>query len=339
MSNLVYDDDDDNDGGEDLPRSLILNVCSDMIHQTCAKNIYKDGTLLYSCGKADNSDLLLPFQYSIVNYDGREKSSILESERPFLVNLRNLGYNILKSLEDKTIRNIDFPELDIFFTDFVSKKKLFLGTLSVYLASGCGNNMDILNQADDLSIISNLPVPDPVSKANQLSGISPSMGMFALSLPPIQMLGIEGPVTQQDKSTLRCAKCSEDLSSSLPPLGFLQITSQPQSPSKLLIYLTCKHIVHYNCINNSRKLCPICSSTNDMKTNDMETDDDKTVTNNFKTQGSTIITAENKYRATNQEIIKKYYSFEKELEKIFDRFKSSYKDYKAQRLLVKEVTK
>src|ERR1043165_2137164 len=82
-----------------------------MIHRTCAKKIYKDGTLLFSCGKADNSDPLLPFQYSIVDYGGREKSSISESERPSLVNLRNLGYNILKSLEDKTVRDIDFSEL------------------------------------------------------------------------------------------------------------------------------------------------------------------------------------------------------------------------------------
>ena len=76
----------------------------------CKKN-HKDGTLFCSCEKADNSDPLLPFQYSIVDYGGREKSSIPESERPSLINLRNLGYNILKSLEDKTVRDIDFPEL------------------------------------------------------------------------------------------------------------------------------------------------------------------------------------------------------------------------------------
>ena len=57
---------------EDPPRSLILNVCGDMIQRTCAKKIYKDGTLLCSCGKADNSDPLLPFQYSIVDYSSRE---------------------------------------------------------------------------------------------------------------------------------------------------------------------------------------------------------------------------------------------------------------------------
>ncbi|PKC12115.1 hypothetical protein RhiirA5_412256 [Rhizophagus irregularis] len=97
---------------EDPPRSLVLNVCGDMIHRTCAEKIHKDGTLLCSCRKADHSDPLLPFQYSIVDYGGREKSSITESEKPSPVNLRNLGYNILKSLDDETVEDIDFPELD-----------------------------------------------------------------------------------------------------------------------------------------------------------------------------------------------------------------------------------
>ncbi|PKY50302.1 hypothetical protein RhiirA4_529912 [Rhizophagus irregularis] len=87
------------------------------------------------------------------------------------------------------------------------------------------------------------------------------MGTFTLSSLSIQMGGIEGIATQQVKSTLRCAKYSEDFSLSLPP--------QPQDPLKLLIYLTCKHIVHYNCIDNSRKLCPICPLT-DMEIDDLE---------------------------------------------------------------------
>ncbi|CAG8688289.1 16217_t:CDS:2, partial [Funneliformis mosseae] len=103
--------------------------------------------------------------------------------------------------------------------------------------------------ADDLGIIFNPPVPDLVSKANQSSEISPSMGTFALSLPPIQMLGIE---------------------------SFLRIAPQPQGSSKPLVYLTCKHIIYYNYIDNPRKLCPICLSTNNTETDDMETDDDET---------------------------------------------------------------
>ncbi|CAG8603359.1 4808_t:CDS:2 [Funneliformis mosseae] len=45
---------------EDLPRSLILNVCGDMIHRTCARGTDKRGTLYCSCGKNDDSDPLLP---------------------------------------------------------------------------------------------------------------------------------------------------------------------------------------------------------------------------------------------------------------------------------------
>ncbi|CAI2189810.1 8473_t:CDS:2, partial [Funneliformis geosporum] len=210
---------------EDPSRSLVLNVCGDMIHRTCANKIHKDGTLLCSCGKADNSDPSLPFQYSIVDYDGREKSSISESERPSLINLKNLGYNILKSLDDETVGDIDFPELgscsecgnDILI--LCIEKKLFIGTSSACPAPDCGKSVDILDQADDLAIISNPPIPDPVSKANQSAGISPLpelMGRFALSSPPIQAGGIESTATQQLRSTLRCAKCSEDLSSKTP---------------------------------------------------------------------------------------------------------------------------
>src|SRR5581483_7117408 len=47
----------------------------------------------------------------IGNTQSRKKSSISESERPSLVNLKNLGYNILKNLNDETIGDIDFPEL------------------------------------------------------------------------------------------------------------------------------------------------------------------------------------------------------------------------------------
>ncbi|GBC19226.2 hypothetical protein GLOIN_2v1734374 [Rhizophagus irregularis DAOM 181602=DAOM 197198] len=237
----------------------------------------------------------------IGNTQSREKSSIPESERPSLVNLRNLGYNILKSLEDKTVRDIDFPELgscsecgnDILMSPLKAfsyltcghifhrlciEKKLFLGTPSACPAPNCGKSVDILDQADGLNIISNPPIPDP-RVTSQSSGISPlsnSMRTFTLSSPPIWMGGVEGTATQQVKSALRCAKCSEDLSSSLPPLrsastaGFLRIAPQPQGPSKPLVYLTCKHIVHYNCIDNPRKLCPICASAN-MEIDDLET--------------------------------------------------------------------
>ncbi|CAB4482113.1 unnamed protein product [Rhizophagus irregularis] len=109
----------------------------------------------------------------IGNTQSREKSSISESERPSLVNLKNLGYNILKSLDDETVGDIEFPELDScsecgndilmsplkafsyltcghIFHRLRIEKKLFLGTSSACPASGCGKNVDILDQVDAL---------------------------------------------------------------------------------------------------------------------------------------------------------------------------------------------
>src|SRR5947207_5666465 len=44
---------------EDSPRSLILNICGDMVHWTCARETDKRRTLYYSCGMKEDSDLLL----------------------------------------------------------------------------------------------------------------------------------------------------------------------------------------------------------------------------------------------------------------------------------------
>ncbi|CAB4445125.1 unnamed protein product [Rhizophagus irregularis] len=64
---------------------------------------------------------------------------------------------------------------------------------------------------------------------------------------------------QRTRSYLRCAKCSEDLSSCLPSLSFHPVSTNAHM--KPLVYLTCKHIVHYKCIDNPRKLYPKCPST------------------------------------------------------------------------------
>src|SRR2546423_904913 len=41
---------------EVLPRSLVLNVCGDLIHRNCANKPDKRGVLLCSCGVADDKD-------------------------------------------------------------------------------------------------------------------------------------------------------------------------------------------------------------------------------------------------------------------------------------------
>ncbi|CAG8562052.1 8179_t:CDS:2 [Scutellospora calospora] len=79
---------------------------------------------------------------------------------------------------------------------------------------------------------------------------------FVLFSPPIQMEGIEDTATQQVKNNLRCL---------LKPLK----------------YLTCKHIIHYNCINNLQKLCPICPSTN------IEPEEEEEMSVNGKEQSDT----------------------------------------------------
>ncbi|PKC04590.1 hypothetical protein RhiirA5_401372 [Rhizophagus irregularis] len=59
---------------EDPPKSLVLNVCGDMIHQTCAGNPDKRGVLLCPCGVSDDRDPSLLSEEEI-NVDGNEESA------------------------------------------------------------------------------------------------------------------------------------------------------------------------------------------------------------------------------------------------------------------------
>ncbi|GES82546.1 hypothetical protein GLOIN_2v1843153 [Rhizophagus clarus] len=122
---------------------------------------------------------------------------------------------------------------------------------------------------------SNVTIQD--SPLFQSSGTSTLTNMmsegFILTSPPMRIEGVENIGIQQMRSQLRCVKCSEDLSSCLPPLGFLQ--TFPHPPPKPLVYLTCKHIIHYNCIDNSRKLCTVCPSTDMELEEEMDVDGEK----------------------------------------------------------------
>jgi hypothetical protein len=152
----------------------------------------------------------------IGNMQSREKSSISESERLSLVNLKNLGYNILKSLDDETVGDIDFPELDScsecgndilmsplktfsyltcghIFHRLCIEKKLFLGTSSACPAPDCGKSVDILDQA---GIISNLPIPDP-RMTSQSSGISPLSNLMGTFTYLHHLYGWKGSRVQQ----------------------------------------------------------------------------------------------------------------------------------------------
>ncbi|GES73981.1 hypothetical protein GLOIN_2v1734374 [Rhizophagus clarus] len=155
---------------------------------------------------------------------GSEQSSMSSS---FLTNLRILGYKILKSLEEKDVRDIDVPELgpcskcneEIFsfpITGFTTltcghtyhrlciEKKL----LNSCPFPGCGKNVDTIEARRD-------------SQSSQSSGvlaISTLMGeKFTITSPTIHkdaMEDVEVAVYQQtesERSSLTCAKCFEDI--------------------------------------------------------------------------------------------------------------------------------
>ena len=210
----------------------------------------------------------------------REKNSTPSSDNPSLVRYRNLGYNILKSLDDKAARDIDFPELepcsecnnDILtfplreftrlrcghiFHRLCAEKKLMLNVPNPCPFPNCGKNVEIteifsttVNYPIGRLPESNVIIQDsPLSQSSGTSALTNVMSeRFILTSPPMRMEGVENIGIQQMGSQLRCVKCSEDLSSCLLPLGFLQ--TFPHPPPKPLVYLTCKHIIHYNCIDN-----------------------------------------------------------------------------------------
>ncbi|GBC50845.1 uncharacterized protein OCT59_022625 [Rhizophagus irregularis] len=196
-----------------------------------------------------------------------------------------LAYIILKNLDDDIVVDKEIPELDQCsecnneiltrppkvitilscghtFHRICIEKKLLLTMPNTCPFPDCGKNVDIIEE---------VPTTDQESPISALSNRMNET--FILSSPILRMEGIENTGFQQARSYLKCAKCSEDLSSWLPPISSIRFPLQPQGPPKHLVYLTCKHIVHYACIDNPRKLCPVCPST-DMESEEEEMDVD-----------------------------------------------------------------
>lgn len=112
---------------------------------------------------------------------------------------------------------------------------------------GCGKNVDTIEARRD----------SHSSQSSGVSAISTLMGeKFTITSPTIHedaMEDVEVIVYQQtesDRRSLTCAKCSEDIA---------QVFSQ--APLRPLVFLPCKHAVHYGCIDNPQKLCPFCQSS------------------------------------------------------------------------------
>ncbi|RGB40467.1 hypothetical protein C1646_753311 [Rhizophagus diaphanus] len=249
----------------------------------------------------------------------REKNSTPSSDNPSLVRYRNLEYNILKSLDDKAVRDIDFPELepcsecnnDILtfplreftrlrcghvFHRLCAEKKLMLNVPNPCPFPDCGKNVEIteifsttVNYPIGRLPESNVIIQDsPLSQSSGTSALTNTMSeRFILTSPPMRMEGNIG--IQQMGSQLRCVKCSEDLSSCLPPLGFLR--TFPHPPPKPLTFP------------------------------DMNID-----SVNFRELNDRIIKAEDDNKRTALELIHSYYYFGKGYRLWFDHYKKTYSD-------------
>jgi hypothetical protein len=61
---------------EDPPRSLVLNVCGDVIHRTCANKVDNRGALPCSCGVVDDNDPFLPLEEVSNSNESRKRTSV-----------------------------------------------------------------------------------------------------------------------------------------------------------------------------------------------------------------------------------------------------------------------
>ncbi|CAI2176738.1 3267_t:CDS:2 [Funneliformis geosporum] len=96
---------------EDPPRSLILNICGDMIYWTCARETNKRETLYCSYGKDNDSNPLLPSENLEFNDDLFEKAYDKCSEIISKVPLLRLNASVSKpvvllSCRHKTILDV-----------------------------------------------------------------------------------------------------------------------------------------------------------------------------------------------------------------------------------------
>src|SRR3954451_3598593 len=121
------------------------------------------------------------------------------------------------------------------------EKKLMITRPDVCPFHDCGKKVDAI-----------YPVPTSTrrdSQSSQSSGtsaLSTFMGEKFNLISPIPedlMEEVENTSNQETEKRLFCAKCSEEIT-----VDFLKDT----------VFLSCKHAVHYDCIDNPHKRCPTC---------------------------------------------------------------------------------
>jgi hypothetical protein len=100
---------------EDPPRSLVLNICGDIVHRTCAKKPDKRGVLECSCGVADDKDPLLPSEEEMDvdeenNEDGEVESTLPEESDPASSNSKKRANEATDSSASKKSKKRDLDE-------------------------------------------------------------------------------------------------------------------------------------------------------------------------------------------------------------------------------------
>ncbi|PKB94523.1 hypothetical protein RhiirA5_438574 [Rhizophagus irregularis] len=192
---------------------------------------------------------------------GSESFQVPERPHSTLTNYKNLAYNILKNLNDELVKDKEISELRPFSECTMKVLTLLLKAITILLCEHIFHQICVEKQF--LNKPGMCPFPkcgkkaeiiypftrrnSQSSQSSRTSAISNLMGeKFVLN----SLVILEDPMEKVIKNALiqeteigTCAKCSKKIT-----LGFPKDT----------VFLSCKHAVHFNCIDNSNKRCSTC---------------------------------------------------------------------------------
>ncbi|RIA86439.1 hypothetical protein C1645_740863 [Glomus cerebriforme] len=193
-----------------------------------------------------------------------ESFQVPERSRPSLANHRNLAYNILKYLEDDIVGDKEILELEpcsectnnilalplkaltilscghIFHRSCIEKQLLFIKPGACPFPD-CGKIVEIVVNPNSTRRDSQSSQSSGTSALTNLMG--EKFNLIPTTIPEDPMEDVEDTSNQETEKRAICAKCAEEISVDVP---------------KDTVFLSCKHIVHYDCIDNPRKKCPTC---------------------------------------------------------------------------------
>ncbi|RIA86137.1 hypothetical protein C1645_741091 [Glomus cerebriforme] len=184
---------------------------------------------------------------------GGEKNKIMKPCKPSLINHRNIAYNILKYLEDDMVdcgKNIDI---------IVDPNSIRRGLQS----SQSSKTLALTNLIGEKFVL-NSPVILEEGRPTDPMDVDPDGNVELMSILLSGGKQSSFKTTEVAKETSnwvtnpKCEKCFEDITIDL---------------QKDTAFLSCKHAVHLDCINDLCKRCPTCTSADDMETDNLETSD------------------------------------------------------------------